>query len=234
MNNTYSQSADAADQKHLRYVVIEGCIGVGKTTLCTLLAKQFGSNTLFEKVEENPFLADFYKDQETNAFKTQTFFLLSRYKQQLALKQQDLFAQSVVADYFMIKDRIFAELTLSSSEFRLYEQLYQTLGDQICVPDLVIHLRAPLFVIEERIKKRGREFEKNIDKTYLSRLIDAYDQAFSSFSQCPVLTIDTEDFNFPDSAADVESVKDAIFETLTHNWATHSLRRGEATQPSLF
>jgi len=216
------------------YIAIEGCIGVGKTTLCALLAKRFGALEIFEKVEENPFLAEFYADPETNAFKTQIFFLLSRYKQQVALKQQDLFARSVVSDYFMTKDRVFAELNLSDVEMPLYEQLYQTLCHQVCTPDLVIYLRAPLPVILERIKKRGRPFEMNMDTNYLSRLCLAYEGLFANFTSCPVLTVETEEFNFPERDEDVDYVMSGIFDTLESRKSNHFIRRGESAQPLLF
>ena len=109
------------------YIAIEGCIGVGKTTLSEALSKRLNAYLFLETFEENPFLVDFYKDVSAHAFRTQIFFLLSRYRQQQILGQRDLFKQSIVADYFIVKDRIFAELTLTGNELALYEQLYQTL-----------------------------------------------------------------------------------------------------------
>jgi len=216
------------------YIAIEGCIGVGKTTLSNALSNRLNASLLLETFEANPFLADFYKDIAAYAFKTQIFFLLSRYKQQHGLDQRDLFKQAVVADYFIAKDRIFAQLTLSDRELALYEQLYQTLCPHIHVPDLIIYLRAPLDVILERIKSRGREFEKNIDPDYLKNLTHAYDQFFASFSSCPVLTIETEELDFPNREQDVTYVVDMMSETLQQGKLSHTVNTGDAKQTKLF
>ena len=158
---------------HVRYVTVEGCIGVGKTTLTHLLSGALGARTVLEVVEENPFLPDFYKDKASHAFKTQMFFLLSRFKQQEALQQGDLFSSTVVSDYLFAKDRIFAELTLSSSEMALYDQIFRALSSKVRAPDLVIYLHAPMSTILERIERRGRSFEKDIDRGYLEDLVNA-------------------------------------------------------------
>src|SRR5690606_27207117 len=133
---------------------------------------------VLEVVEENPFLPEFYADPVAHAFKTQMFFLLSRFKQQEDLAQQDLFSQGLVSDYLFAKDRIFAELTLSDSELGLYDQVFHALSTKVPVPDLVVYLHAPLRVILERIQRRGRSFEQNIDPGYLERLCDAYERFF--------------------------------------------------------
>jgi deoxyguanosine kinase len=196
----------------LRYVTVEGCIGVGKTTLTHLVAQHLRAKPVLEIVEENPFLPEFYRDQVAHAFKTQMFFLLSRFKQQEALLQGDLFdgEGGVVSDYLFAKDRIFAELTLSSSEMGLYDQIFQALAQRIRRPDLIIYLHAPMEVILERIARRGRSFEKDIDRGYLESLVDAYGRFFADYSGAPVLMIDTADLNFPERAEDL----DVIFETL--------------------
>lgn len=216
------------------YVALEGCIGVGKTTLCHALAERFKAETLLEKVEENPFLADFYQNPGQHAFKTQIFFLLSRYNQQEGLKQRDLFQSTVVSDYYMAKDRIFAELNLTDSEFRLYEQLYNTLLPQIQTPDLIIYLRAPIGVILDRIQRRGREFEQDIDVNYLINLMAAYDRFFARYTACPVLIVDTEELNFPQQQEHITYVIDAISETLQHQKSTHLIQAGKRTQQILF
>src|SRR5437660_11534647 len=130
-----------------RYIAVEGPIGVGKTTLTKALVKRFGGRSVFEIVEENPFLASFYQDRAKYAFQTQLFFLLSRYRQQQELFQQDLFNQITVADYLFAKDRIFASITLDPNELALYERVYQHLGPRVMKPDLVIYLQAPLDVL---------------------------------------------------------------------------------------
>ncbi len=198
----------------LKYVVIEGCIGVGKTTLTQAFSSLLGSTSNLEVVEENPFLPAFYEDPVANAFKTQMFFLLSRFKQQEKLQQLDLFRQRVVSDYLFAKDRIFAELTLSTEELVLYDEVFNALQKRVQSPDLVIHLRAPLEVILERIERRGRDFEKDIDPEYLKRLVNAYSEFFAGFDACPVLTVDTEGLNFPQHHEDVELVLDAAQEVV--------------------
>lgn len=194
----------------LRYVTVEGCIGVGKTTLTHLLTQYLRAKPVLEIVEENPFLPDFYKDQVAHAFKTQMFFLLSRFKQQEALQQGDLFDGVVVSDYLFAKDRIFAELTLSPSEMGLYDQIFRALSQRIRQPDLVIYLHAPMDVILERIARRGRSFEKDIDRGYLESLVDAYSRFFTDYDQAPVLMIDTSDLNFPGRAGDLDVVTQAL------------------------
>ena len=198
----------------LRYVTVEGCIGVGKTTLTHLLTRHLNARPVLEIVEENPFLPDFYKDQAAHAFKTQMFFLLSRFKQQEALLQADLFEGDgvVVSDYLFAKDRIFAELTLSPSEMGLYNQIFNALSHRIRKPDLVVYLHAPMDVILARIARRGRSFEKDIDRGYLENLVDAYSRFFTDFIDAPVLMIDTTDLNFPERAGDL----DVVFDTLNH------------------
>lgn len=187
----------------LRYVAVEGCIGVGKTTLTHLLSRHLSGHTVLEVVEENPFLPEFYRDQVAHAFKTQMFFLLSRFKQQEALVQADLFSRTLVSDYLFDKDRIFAELTLSPSELSLYEQIFRALASKVRSPDLVVYLHAPMEVILARIEQRGRPFEKDIDRDYLEALVDAYGRFFRTFDAAPVLTIDTADLNFPENERDL-------------------------------
>lgn len=222
-------AAAARSEPQLTYLVIEGCIGVGKTTLTELVAERLGARTVVEVVEENPFLPDFYRDQTAHAFKTQMFFLLSRFKQQEQIVQTDLFQRSVVADYMFAKDRIFAELTLTGSELALYDQVFGALLKAIRSPDVVVHLKAPLSVILERIQRRGREFERDIDPGYLEQLVDAYGRFFDGYQQSPVLTVDTADLNFPGSADDVEVVLEAA-RSVSRSGRSGHLSRGESRQ----
>lgn len=196
----------APPSRGLRYVVVEGCIGVGKTTLTHLLSAHLKARTVLEVVEENPFLPEFYEDPKAHAFKTQMFFLLSRFKQQEGLGQQSLFEASTVSDYLFAKDRIFAELTLNDSELGLYDQVFQALSTKVPTPDLVIYLHAPLEVILQRIQKRGRSFEQNIDPLYLERLCSAYERFFARYEGCPTLIVDTEDLNFPEREEDLSAL----------------------------
>ena len=189
-----------------RYIVVEGPIGVGKSTLTRILASRFSARTVFEIVEENPFLPLFYADQEKHAFQTQLFFLLSRFKQQQELAQQELFAQSTVSDYLFAKDRIFASLTLSDAELSLYDRVFQLLQPRVVKPDLVIYLQARLEVLLGRIKKRAREFERNFDADYLARLCSAYNDYFFHYDDTPLLVINTSDIDIVDNEADLENL----------------------------
>ena len=155
------------------YVAIEGAIGVGKTTLSSIIAKKFNGKEFLEIVEKNPFLEDFYVEPEKYAFQLQLFFLLSRFKQQEELLQMDLFSKFIVSDYFFEKDRIFAYLNLNEKELGLYEILWTMLARRVSNPDLVIYLQAETDTLMERIKKRGRTFERNMDREYIERLNQA-------------------------------------------------------------
>jgi len=179
-----------------RYIVVEGPIGVGKTTLVEMLVQEFNARSLFEAVEQNPFLEKFYEDRAKYAFQTQIFFLLSRYQQQRELVQPELFKCSVIADYLFAKDRIFAYLNLSDEELTLYEQIFRLLDAQIPKPDLVIYLQASPEVLEDRIALRGKYFEKNITREYLEELSEAYATYFFHYADSPLLTINTSEIDF--------------------------------------
>ncbi len=189
-----------------RYIVVEGPIGVGKTTLTRALGKRFGGRTVFEIVEENPFLASFYQDRNKFAFQTQLFFLLSRFKQQQDLFQQDLFNQVTVSDYLFAKDRIFASITLDPNELALYERIYESLGPRVMKPDLVIYLQARLEVLLGRIKKRGREFERKFDADYLAELSRTYNDFFHRYDETPLLVVNTSDVDYAENEADLDDL----------------------------
>jgi deoxyguanosine kinase len=193
-----------------RYIVVEGPIGVGKTTLTKALAKRYGARTVFEIVEENPFLANFYQDRNKFAFQTQLFFLLSRFKQQQELFQQDLFSQVTVSDYLFAKDRIFASITLDPNELTLYERIYETLGPRVMKPDLVIYLQARMDVLLSRIKKRGRDFERKFDADYLAELSRTYNDFFHRYDETPLLVINTSDLDFVENEQDFGELVRAI------------------------
>jgi deoxyadenosine/deoxycytidine kinase len=193
-----------------RYIVVEGPIGVGKTSLSNILAERFGARRIFEIVEENPFLANFYADRQKYAFQTQLFFLLSRFRQQEELIQQDLFRSVTVSDYLFAKDRIFACLTLDSHELGLYERVFEALTPRVTKPDLVIYLQARLDVLLYRIKKRGREFERQFDAGYLEELVHAYNEFFSHYTETPLLVVDTSEIDFVHNEGDLKGLLGAI------------------------
>lgn len=189
-----------------RYIAIEGPIGVGKSSLAGLLAKEFNGRTLSEEVEANPFLSMFYRDKKKFAFQTQLFFLLSRYQQQKEMFQQDLFNSTVVSDYMFAKDRIFAYLTLDENELGLYEQVYRLLDTRIPKPDLVIYLQASTDVLKERIARRNKEYEQGIEDDYLERLVDSYNRYFFYYTDTPLLVVNTSDIDFVDDPEDLANL----------------------------
>jgi deoxyadenosine/deoxycytidine kinase len=189
-----------------RHIAVEGPIGAGKTTLAQILVDRFGGRLVTEPVEENPFLGSFYEDRRKYAFQTQLFFLLSRFQQQQALFQQDLFNQVTVADYLFAKDRIFAALNLEPAELALYEQIYGLLGGRTVKPDLVVYLQARHEVLLGRIRRRGRAIERNLDPEYLEALSKAYNDFFFHYEEAPLLVVNTSDLDLVGSAADVDAL----------------------------
>jgi deoxyadenosine/deoxycytidine kinase len=194
-----------ANEIPFRYLAVDGPIGVGKTVLVDKLVRRFEAVKVLEDVE-NPFLPDFYRDRPGAAFQTQMYFLLSRYKQQQEVVQQELFHRLVVSDYTFQKDRIFAYLTLGDDELAIYDKLYTTLEPQVPVPDLVLYLTADVDTCMARIRKRARSFEKEISDEYMAELIDAYNHYFHYYNRSPLLVVDTRNLNFPDSKSDFEEL----------------------------
>jgi deoxyadenosine/deoxycytidine kinase len=178
-----------------RYVVVEGPIGVGKTSLARRLAASFGSDLVLEQGEENPFLERFYRNPRAAAFQTQLYFLFQRARQLQDLRQSDLFESVRVADYMLEKDRLFARLTLDDEEYGLYEQVYARLAIDAPVPDLVVYLQAPVDVLLERIARRGIGYEQAIERRYLERLAESYARFFLEYGAAPVLTVNATDID---------------------------------------
>ncbi|MDF1535650.1 MAG: deoxynucleoside kinase [bacterium] len=179
-----------------RYIVVEGPIGVGKTSLVQMLGEVFASRVILEKAAENPFLPKFYTNPAGFAFQTQMFFLLSRYQQQRELAQQELFSQSVICDYLFAKDRIFASVNLDGDELALYQQIYSLLDQRIPKPDLVIYLQSPPEVLQQRIRMRGRSFEREISREYIEAVNEGYNRFFFNYSETPLLIINTAEVDF--------------------------------------
>lgn len=188
------------------YIVIEGPIGVGKTTLARKLAETFGSELLLEGAGDNPFMAKFYENPRTAALPTQLFFLLQRARQMQELRQGDMFNPVRVSDFLMEKDRLFAELTLDEDELKLYEQVYEQLTFDVPVPDLVIYLQAPVEVLLDRIQSRGIQHERLIEAAYLQRLSEAYIDFFYHYSDSPLLIVNAKDVNFADNDNDYQQL----------------------------
>jgi len=178
-----------------RFVVVEGPIGVGKTSLARRLAKSFGSELVLEQGEENPFLERFYRNPRAAAFQTQLYFLFQRSRQMQDLRQADLFEKVRVSDYLLDKDRLFARLTLDEEEFGLYEQVYSKLAIDAPVPDLVVYLQAPVDTLTERIARRGISYEQMIERRYLERLVEAYARFFLEYEAAPVLMVNAADID---------------------------------------
>ncbi|MBI2903567.1 MAG: deoxynucleoside kinase [Candidatus Methylomirabilis oxyfera] len=189
-----------------RYIVVEGPIGVGKTSLAELLAERLQARKLLEGPEENPFLSQFYTDMRRYAFQTQLYFLLNRFRQQQELVQFDLFKQSLVSDYLFAKDKIFAYLTLDDNELALYERLHPLLEMRVQKPDLVLYLQAGTDVLMRRVQTRARAYERELDRTYLEDVNAAYNHFFFHYSVTPLLVVNTNDIDFVKHKEDFEDL----------------------------
>jgi deoxyadenosine/deoxycytidine kinase len=187
-----NDSEQVHDFGSLRYIVVEGPIGVGKTSLARRLAATLNSELLLEEAEENPFLQQFYRNRRQGALPTQLYFLLQRARQMEQFRHDDMFAAVKVADYLLDKDRLFAELNLNANELELYNQVAQTLELDPPRPDLVIYLQAPAPVLMKRVASRGLAYEQRIDEAYLEALGEAYARFFYDFDASPLLIVNAE------------------------------------------
>ena len=187
-----------------RYIVIEGPIGAGKTSLAHAMSERAGGSALLEDPDSNPFLPGFYQDRARYALPTQLFFLFQRANQLRALKQPDLFSGLTIADFMLDKDLLFARLTLNDDEFALYRQVYAQLKPQAPVPDLVIYLQASTETLIERVRRRGVPYERSIPDDYLARLAESYARFFYQYDASPVLIVNSDNLNFVDQPGDYD------------------------------
>ena len=190
----------------LRYVAVEGAMGLGKTALAHLLAKRFNARLILESFDENPFLERFYRDPPKWAFQAQIVFLTSRYRQQRTMRSLDLFHQGIVADYAFDKDRVFAELNLEGNDLDLYEMLYAQMEPGTPRPDLVVFLQGSVERSLEVIRRRGRSYEASIDYGFLAALHHAYTEYFFRYTKSPLLIVNTDDIDCVGNPGDFEEL----------------------------
>ncbi len=193
-----------------RYIVIEGPLGIGKTSLAQMLAERIGAQLLLEDVEENPFLVNFYQDPKKYGFQAQMFFLLRRYNLAQQMGQIGLFQRTAISDFLFDKDQIFAKANLDENEFWLYEQIYQILKKRVTPPDLVIFLQAKTEVLMQRIRKRNRRYERSIPFRYLEKINQAFNEFFFHFTDCPLLVVNASEIDFVHIPEDFEDLVERI------------------------
>jgi deoxyadenosine/deoxycytidine kinase len=197
-----------------RYLVIEGAIGVGKTSLARRIAGTLNAQLVLEQADENPFLERFYRNPRVGALPAQLYFLFQRAQQQASLTQQDLFGSVRVADYLLAKDDLFARMTLDDEEYGLYRQVHERLSIDAPRPDLVVYLQAPVDVLLDRIARRGIAHESLIDRTYLERLNEAYARFFHAYSDSPLLIVNAASIDPIGNEADYEELMAQISRTV--------------------
>lgn len=220
-----------------RFVVIEGLIGVGKSSLCRAMAEEWKAQLVLEPAETNPFLALFYEDPKRYALPVQMFYLVNRWRQQEHVRQPGLFEDLVISDYLWLKDRLFAEKTLDPLELDLYDRFASALGDKAPVPDLVVWLTAPIDVLLQRIRRRKAPGEHHIKRDYLEDLQLRYERMFAAWTACPVLVIDNTEVNYVEDPLARRDVLGRIRSALGGGNTPDSpgfLARNREDQPSLF
>ncbi len=197
----------------VRYIAVEGVIGVGKTSLCQALSKIFNARLILEEIEDNPLIQKFYGNPQRFAFQAQIFFLLSRYRQlseKINAQQSDLFQEKIIADYMFVKDRIFANVNLEENELNLYNKIADLLEKDILQPDFVIYLQSSVDQILERIKERARSYEQGITGDYIEALCEAYNYYFFNFEKAPLLVINVSDVDFVHHPEDLHEIVTTI------------------------
>ncbi|MGE5352233.1 MAG: deoxynucleoside kinase [Acidobacteriota bacterium] len=195
----------------IKFIAIEGVIGAGKTSLARKLSEKVRANLVLEQFEQNPFLEKFYSDRKRFSFQTQMFFLINRFKQLQQLNQENLFSQFLVSDYIFDKDRIFAYLNLEGDELKLYETLFPLLHRDLRKPDLVVFLQSSLDRLMFNIKKRNRRIERNITRSYIEELSEAYNNFFFKYNSTPLLIVNTTEIDFVHNEKDFEELYTQIF-----------------------
>ena len=211
-NHLSQKASDDADSAlprlpdELQYIVIEGVIGAGKSSLAKLLAQRHGSQLVLEEFDANPFLSRFYEDRPRWAFQTQLSFLASRFRQQQSLHTRDLFHQSTISDYAFDKDRIFARLNLDGDELQLYESLYTMMQPTTPIPNMIIYLQSSTPRLMQNIRKRARSYEDNMDESYIESLNQAYNQYFFHYVQTPLLIVNATNIDFVHNVEDLDDL----------------------------
>jgi deoxyguanosine kinase len=200
-----------SENSGIRYIAIEGVIGSGKTTLAKRLKEKLNADLILEQFEANPFLENFYQDRKRYAFQTQMFFLVNRFKQQQDLNQGNLFTEFTVCDYIFEKDRIFAYLNLTGEELKLYESIFPLLNKNLLKPDLVVYLQSSVERLMYNIKMRSRKIERNLTRSYIEELSEAYNHFFFRYNSTPLLIINTTEIDFLNSSSDFNELFKAIF-----------------------
>lgn len=198
-------------KSEIRYIAIEGVIGAGKTALAKKLKSRLDSKLILEQFEANPFLENFYSDRKRFAFQTQMFFLINRFKQQEELNQEDLFTNYIVGDYIFDKDKIFAYLNLAGEELKLYETVFPLLSRNLRKPDLVVYLQSSLDRLMFNIKKRSRAVERNLTRSYIEELSDAYNHFFFRYNSTPLLIVNSTEIDFVNNEEDFDELFKQIF-----------------------
>ncbi|NWF50026.1 MAG: deoxynucleoside kinase [Ignavibacteriaceae bacterium] len=200
-----------SENSEIKYIAVEGVIGAGKTSLAKKIKDRLNAELILEQFEENPFLESFYSDRRRFAFQTQMFFLINRFKQQQELNQENLFTQYTICDYLFEKDRIFAYMNLSPEELKLYESIYPLLSRSLRKPDLVIYLQSGVERLMYNIKKRSRKIERNLTRSYIEELSDAYNHFFFRYNSTPLLIVNSTEIDFVHKEEDFEELFKQIF-----------------------
>lgn len=194
------------NKRSIAYIAIDGPIGVGKTSLARAVAKKLSARLILEAVVENPFLKLFYEDMKGHAFQTQIFFLVSRFKQQQEILQSELFEQTTVTDYIFQKDQVFAQITLSADEYRLYRRVQETLSTHIARPDVAVYLQADIDTLMHRVRSRKIPYENKISRPYLETVSEAYERFFFDYDASPLLVVNTNEVNLAKDEADIDDL----------------------------